>query len=130
MLYVLRKGHPHITHVVGDSVNKNFTSENIGQTVIYVLGQNTKLKGSHADFQQCFHVPKKSWEVQHFKTVSPNGTQRVLIYGQLHTDQSKISHSKACTFLLSQCSSSKSSTIGENVLHIGRPSVLYYGLGC
>lgn len=58
------------------------------------------------------------------------GTQRVLTHGQLQTDQSKASHSKACSFLFSTCGSSESSTIGENILHRCRPSLLYCGLEC
>lgn len=81
MLYVLRKGLPQITHVDGYSVSEAFTSENIGRNFMYVLGRDTKRKGSHTYFQQCLHVPEKSWEAECFKPISPNGTQRVLIRG-------------------------------------------------
>lgn len=52
-----RTGLSQIRHMVGYSVSKDFTSENPGQTVLYVLEQDTRKKGSHASMQH-FYVQR------------------------------------------------------------------------
>lgn len=131
MYSVSRKGLPQITHVAGYSVSKDFTSENTVWTFIYTLEQDTGKKGSHACVQQHFYVQTNPGKLSASRLfLKIEGTQRILTYGQLQTDQGKISHSEAWSLLLGKCSSSEFSAMAENILHTYSPSLLYYGLSC